>query len=58
MKLSVQDAIANAELIVVAKRSSEFRESLEQFRNGHPVIDLASLFASKEGGPNYEGICW
>lgn len=58
MKPSVETAVEDAELIVVAKRSNEYRESLARLRNGHPVIDLASLFGAQEGGPNYEGICW
>ena len=60
MKPSVESAIADAELIVVAKRSPEYREPLSQLANGARVIDLASLFAGgiREGGTEYEGICW
>jgi GDP-mannose 6-dehydrogenase len=60
MKTSVDSAIEDAELIVIAKRSSEYTEPLRRCSNGHRVIDLASLFAgpTQEGRDQYEGICW
>jgi GDP-mannose 6-dehydrogenase len=60
MKGSVEGALADAELIVVGKRSPEYTEPLRKFSNGHRVIDLASLFSGpfKEGSGHYEGICW
>ena len=58
MKPSIDSAIEGAELVVVGKRSHEYRERLAQMSNGHRVIDLASLFAGGETGPEYEGICW
>ncbi len=58
MKASVDDAIEGAELIVIAKRSAEFSEPVQEFANGRRVIDLVSLFAGQEGGADYEGICW
>src|SRR4030095_9686761 len=56
MKASVDSAIQDGELDVIAKRSHEYRESLARLPNGHRVLDLASLFAGpvQEGGPNYE----
>jgi GDP-mannose 6-dehydrogenase len=60
MKPSVESALEGAELVVVAKRSPEYREPLVELRNGYRVMDLASLFAGpfEEGGAAYEGICW
>jgi GDP-mannose 6-dehydrogenase len=60
LKTSVDSALENAELIVIAKRSPEYIEPLRQFSNGHRVLDLASLFAGpvQEGSGQYEGICW
>jgi GDP-mannose 6-dehydrogenase len=60
MRSSVGDAIEHAELIVIAKRSQEYSEPLRKLANGRRVIDLASLFVRpiKEGGTDYEGICW
>jgi GDP-mannose 6-dehydrogenase len=60
MRLSIEDAIHGSEVIVVAKRSPEFADSLRRIdTNGHCVIDLASIFAegtAQKGA--YEGICW
>jgi GDP-mannose 6-dehydrogenase len=60
MKPSVDSALEDAELIVIGKRSVEFREPLSRLANGHQVIDLASLFAapSDREAMVYEGICW
>ena len=60
MKPSVDSALQDAELIVIGKRSPEYREPLRRFANGHAVIDLASLFATAADreAMNYEGICW
>ncbi|HJZ74850.1 MAG TPA: nucleotide sugar dehydrogenase [Vicinamibacterales bacterium] len=60
MKTSVDSALEDAEVIVIAKRSPEYSEPLRRFSNEHRVIDLASLFAGpiQEGGGQYEGICW
>jgi len=60
MKASVDSALEDAELIVIAKRSPEYTEPLRRCSNGHRVIDLASLFAGpiQEGRGHYEGICW
>jgi GDP-mannose 6-dehydrogenase len=60
MKPSVDSALEDAELIVIGKRSVEYREPLSRLANGHQVIDLASLFAtpSEREAMVYEGICW
>jgi len=60
MKPSVDSALQDAELIVIGKRSAEYREPLRRFANGHHVIDLASLFGApaEREAMDYEGICW
>lgn len=60
MRLSIEDTIHGSEVIVVAKRSPEFAESLSRIdTNGHCVIDLASIFAEGTAQKGvYEGICW
>ena len=60
MKPSVDLALHDAEVIVIGKRSAEYREPLRRFANGHYVIDLASLFAAPvdRDAMDYEGICW
>ena len=59
MKPSVDSALENAELVVIAKRSAEYTEPLRRLVNGHHVVDLASFLpAHTQGGSRYEGICW
>jgi len=60
MKSSLESAIDESEVVVVAKRSPEFEETLRHRNGASCVIDLVSVFgdpdASQKG--NYEGICW
>jgi GDP-mannose 6-dehydrogenase len=59
MKPTIDSAITESDVIVIAKRSLDYLEAVKRLRNGHQVIDLASLFPPpQEGVPNYEGICW
>ncbi len=60
MKNSISGAIEGAEVVVVAKRSSEFQDTVKNMNNGHQVIDLASILDRTEDqkGCHYEGICW
>ena len=59
MKTSIDSAVDGSEVIVVAKRSSEFEETLRSLNNGHRVVDLVSVLsdAGDQKG-DYEGICW
>jgi len=59
MKPSIDSAIDDAEVVVVAKRSSEFEETVRGLNNGHRVVDLVSVVSDsgKQKG-DYEGICW
>ena len=59
MKTSLESTIDDSEVIVVAKRSPEFEETLRHHINGNRVIDLVSVLAdSGEQKGGYEGICW
>jgi GDP-mannose 6-dehydrogenase len=60
MKSTIDGAIDGSEVVVVAKRSSEFEQTIKNMNNGHAVIDLASILAdaSEHKGHSYEGICW
>jgi GDP-mannose 6-dehydrogenase len=60
MKPSIDGALNGSEVVVVAKRSAEYRAALANPANGHFVIDLASSRADngKERKGHYEGICW
>jgi GDP-mannose 6-dehydrogenase len=60
MKSTIDSAIEGSEVVVVAKRSSEFEQTIRNMNNGHAVIDLASILADPRDhkGHSYEGICW
>jgi GDP-mannose 6-dehydrogenase len=60
MKSTIDSTIEGSEVVVVAKRSSEFEQTVKNMNNGHAVIDLASILAdpSDHKGHSYEGICW
>ena len=59
LKDRLDDALQGAEVVVVAKRSTEFRSVLTRANGGNHVIDLAGLFeANERGREGYEGICW
>ena len=51
MKPSVETAVEDAELIVIAKRSTEYRDSLARVRNGHPVIDSPACLRPRKEDP-------
>jgi GDP-mannose 6-dehydrogenase len=59
MKASIDSAVDDAEVVVVAKRSSEFEETVKALNNGHRVVDLVSVSSDDgEQKGDYEGICW
>jgi len=57
---SIDDAIAEADVIVVAKRSPEAEERLRTLGPDKILIDLAPSKSPNEvmNGAVYEGICW
>jgi hypothetical protein len=58
MKTSLESTLEDSEVVVVAKRSPEFEETLNRV-NGSHVIDLVSILAEPDGQKGgYEGICW
>lgn len=60
IKPSIEEAIADSEVVVIAKRSPDFTESLQYVHNGKIVVDLVKALPHRtdlEGG-HYEGICW
>jgi GDP-mannose 6-dehydrogenase len=60
MKEAIDTAIDDSEVVVVAKRSSEFEESLRRLADGKVVVDLVRALPrpSDQKGSHYEGICW
>jgi GDP-mannose 6-dehydrogenase len=60
MHSSVDDAVAHAEVVVVAKRSPVIEQWLARANNGKHIIDLvrAMPHGHAQNGQRYEGICW
>jgi GDP-mannose 6-dehydrogenase len=59
MKPSLESALAGSDVVVVAKRSAEFEETIQHMSNGHVVIDLVSILNQpRTKQADYEGICW
>jgi GDP-mannose 6-dehydrogenase len=59
LKDSVETALNGAEVIVLAKRSQEFRVALSDRRPDQHIIDLAGFVEPGRKEQNgYEGICW
>ncbi len=60
MKDAIDTAINASEVVVVAKHSPEFEESLGRLANGTVVVDLVRALpgTSDQGERHYEGICW
>ena len=60
MRSSLDDAVANAEVVVVAKRSPVVEQWLTQANHGPHIIDLVRAMPQghAQNGQRYEGICW
>ena len=60
MRSSLDDAVANAEVVVVAKRSPVVEQWLTQANHGSHIIDLVRAMPQghAQNGQRYEGICW
>jgi GDP-mannose 6-dehydrogenase len=59
LKPSVDSALEDAEVVVVAKPSPEFRDHLGNAKDGQHIIDLVGFFeGGRDGQGAYDGICW
>ena len=57
-RASVEEVLADSDVIVVGNRAEEFRQIDGRLRPGQKVIDLVRLFDGRTSGEGYEGICW
>jgi len=56
---SIQETLAESEVIVIGNKAFEFKEVLQQVRPDHKVIDLVRIQKEiDELGDQYQGICW
>lgn len=58
MKKDLSDAIGQAQVIVVTKKSDEFKDVAKYATNGRVIIDLVRVFDRVDLPPNYQGLCW
>jgi GDP-mannose 6-dehydrogenase len=58
MRSSIDEVLAESDLVVVTKSSSKFRGIGTRLRNGQKLIDLVGLQRDGVGDAAYEGICW
>jgi GDP-mannose 6-dehydrogenase len=57
MQGSINDVVANCDVILVGNKSDEFRQIEGTLRDDQVLIDLVRLFNQTSGG-TYQGICW
>jgi len=58
---SVEDVVAQSDVVIIGNKAEEYEAVLNELRNGHKIIDLMGLESARNGnlsGVNYEGICW
>jgi GDP-mannose 6-dehydrogenase len=55
---SMEDIVANCEVIVVGNSSEEFSDILQRTRSDQIIIDLVRVSPAKSELGRYEGICW
>lgn len=58
MRPTVNEVLADSEVLVIGNRSPEFREIEPELRSGRVVIDLVRLFDGRVSDDKYQGICW
>jgi GDP-mannose 6-dehydrogenase len=58
MRSSIDEVIAESDLLVVTKSSPQFREIGSRLRDGQKLVDLVGIRQEGLGEWAYEGICW
>jgi GDP-mannose 6-dehydrogenase len=59
LKQSIEEVLAESEVLVVAKKGKSFEESVAGLNHGSIIIDLVRIFSDPSKRPvHYEGICW
>jgi GDP-mannose 6-dehydrogenase len=59
LKETIEAALEEADVVVIAKGSPEFERALSRMRDGQHVLDLVGHFRNLESAQtDYEGICW
>jgi GDP-mannose 6-dehydrogenase len=58
MRRRIEEVVECSEVVVVTKRSDEFRDVLEQMTHGPIIIDLARVLDGRRSRESYHGIAW
>ena len=58
MREDIHQVIESSEVIVIGKKSEEYRAAQEYLNNGRVVLDLVRLIEGGEQSKSYQGICW
>jgi GDP-mannose 6-dehydrogenase len=58
MKKNLTDVIEHADVIVITKKSDEFKDLGKYADQGKILLDLVRMFDRQEPQKNYQGLCW
>jgi GDP-mannose 6-dehydrogenase len=59
MRASVDEVVADSEMLVIGNKAAEFKDIESRLRPGQVVLDLVRLFAQPVGEVGaYQGLCW
>jgi GDP-mannose 6-dehydrogenase len=58
MREDIHQVIEDAEVVVLGKKSEEYRTIHDYLNNGRVIIDLVRLIEGNERPKSYQGICW
>ncbi|MHB1937809.1 MAG: hypothetical protein ACYCOR_14645 [Acidobacteriaceae bacterium] len=54
----VDEVLGFAEVIVIGNGAEEFRDILDQRREGQMIVDLVRVSRGRSEPGRYDGICW
>ncbi len=54
----IDDAIKDADVVVIGNSDPEFRSVTERLDAGQHLVDLVRVDEAKISGESYDGICW
>lgn len=58
MRKRIDDVIGQSDLVVLTKRSDEYRAAVEQMQPGPSILDLVRVLEHRRSGERYQGIGW
>jgi GDP-mannose 6-dehydrogenase len=58
MESSLFKVLDKSEVVVISKKTEEFRKEIEALNKDVCIVDLVRIFGDYKSRPNYEGISW